>query len=215
MAFVHGVLLAFGLILPLGVQNVFIFNQGAVQPRFVRALPAVLTAALCDMLLILAAVLGVSLLILTLSWVKTALVLAGIVFLLYMGLLTWRTPAAVSAPAAGTEGEMPPQEGGGAAAAMAMPPRRQMLFAASVSLFNPHAILDTVGVIGTSSLQYAGVDKVLFAAAAIGVSFVWFLLLAGAGRLAGQLHAPLLRYLNRASALIMWGSACYLGWSLL
>ncbi|AFH59850.1 LysE/ArgO family amino acid transporter [Paenibacillus caseinilyticus] len=211
MAFVHGVLLAFGLILPLGVQNVFIFNQGAVQSRFVRALPAVLTAALCDMLLILAAVLGVSLLILTVSWIKTVLVLAGILFLLYMGLVTWRTPAA-AAPA-GTEGVPAQPEGDGAGSAAVMGPRRQMLFAASVSLFNPHAILDTIGVIGTSSLRYAGADKVLFAAAAIGVSLVWFLFLAGAGRLAGRLHSPLRLYLNKASALIMWGSALYLGWS--
>lgn len=39
--FIHGALLAFGLILPLGIQNVFIFNQGATQSRFSKALPAV------------------------------------------------------------------------------------------------------------------------------------------------------------------------------
>jgi L-lysine exporter family protein LysE/ArgO len=42
LAFIHGFVLALGLILPLGVQNVFIFNQGAVQPRFYKALPAIL-----------------------------------------------------------------------------------------------------------------------------------------------------------------------------
>lgn len=34
---IHGMILAFGLILPLGVQNVFIFNQGQhikIQARF-------------------------------------------------------------------------------------------------------------------------------------------------------------------------------------
>ena len=44
----HGFILALGLILPLGVQNVFVFNQGAVQSRFVKALPAIITASLCD-----------------------------------------------------------------------------------------------------------------------------------------------------------------------
>jgi L-lysine exporter family protein LysE/ArgO len=29
-AIFHGILLAFGLILPLGAQNVFVFNQGAI-----------------------------------------------------------------------------------------------------------------------------------------------------------------------------------------
>lgn len=31
-AFIHAVLLALGLILPLGVQNVFVFNQGDWPP---------------------------------------------------------------------------------------------------------------------------------------------------------------------------------------
>ncbi|ALA71771.1 lysine transporter [Geobacillus stearothermophilus 10] len=56
-AFLHGLILAFGLIFPLGVQNVFILTQGAIQRRWRRALPAVLTASLCDTLLILLAVL--------------------------------------------------------------------------------------------------------------------------------------------------------------
>ncbi len=29
-AIIHGIILAFGLIIPLGVQNVFVFNQGAL-----------------------------------------------------------------------------------------------------------------------------------------------------------------------------------------
>lgn len=32
-------------------------------------------------------------------------------------------------------------------------------FAASVSLLNPHAILDTIGVIGTNSIQYIGSEN--------------------------------------------------------
>ncbi len=38
-AIIHGIVLAFGLILPLGVQNVFIFQQGAWQKQVWRALP--------------------------------------------------------------------------------------------------------------------------------------------------------------------------------
>ncbi len=51
-AVIHAVLLALGLILPLGVQNVFVFNQGASQSRFRNALPAVITAGVCDTVLI-------------------------------------------------------------------------------------------------------------------------------------------------------------------
>ena len=40
--------------------------------------------------------------------------------------------------------------------------KKQILFALSVSLLNPHAIMDTVGVIGTSASVYDGYDKVVF-----------------------------------------------------
>ena len=33
-AIIHGIILAFGLIIPLGVQNVFVFNQGRANQIF-------------------------------------------------------------------------------------------------------------------------------------------------------------------------------------
>lgn len=41
-ALLHGIALAFGLILPLGAQNVFVFNQGASQPHFKKPFPLLL-----------------------------------------------------------------------------------------------------------------------------------------------------------------------------
>lgn len=35
-ALLHGIALAFGLILPLGAQNVFVFNQGASRHNLKR-----------------------------------------------------------------------------------------------------------------------------------------------------------------------------------
>lgn len=198
-AIIHGLALAFGLILPLGAQNVFVFSQGAVQPSLWRAMPVVLTAAVCDTLLILLAVLGVSLVVLTLPWLKTLLYAGGVLFLLYMGYLIWR-----SRPVADeTQSEL-------------FSPRRQILFAASVSLMNPHAILDTIGVIGTSSLAYSGAAKWAFTLACVLVSWVWFLGLCIAGRLAGSLDRSGrgMRGLQITSALLMWGMAVYMAWNL-
>mgnify|MGYP001218790420 FL=1 len=48
----HGIILAFGLILPLGVQNIFVFNQGATHKKFTNALPVIITAGICDTILI-------------------------------------------------------------------------------------------------------------------------------------------------------------------
>lgn len=195
-AFIHGFVLAFGLILPLGVQNVFVFNQGALQPRFIKALPVVITAALCDTLLILVAVLGVSFIILGSFWIRVILIVGGCFFLIYMGWVSWN-----SKPSPNNE-----------EVAKKFSFKKQVLFAASVSLLNPHAIMDTIGVIGTSSLKYQGEEKVIFAVTCILVSWLWFLGLALIGRISGKLDQSgrFMLVLNKLSAIIMWGASIYL-----
>ncbi|MDR3589745.1 MAG: LysE family transporter [Negativicutes bacterium] len=195
IAFAHGFVLALGLILPLGVQNVFIFMQGACQRRLSDALPAVITAALADTLLILTAVGGVSLAVLNFRWLQVMLLISGILFLGYMGWIAWQSSA---------EAKMVDSEG--------WPIGRQVKFALSVSFLNPHAIIDTIGVIGTSSLSYMDRDKIAFAFACILVSWLWFLFLAIAGRMVKVLDQSgyLLRLANRLSAVIMWASGLYL-----
>ncbi|KIY20986.1 MULTISPECIES: LysE/ArgO family amino acid transporter [Mesobacillus] len=198
-AFIHGFILALGLILPLGVQNVFIFNQGALQSRYRNVLPAVITASLCDTLLISISVLGVSLLILGSFLFKVILVSGGILFLVYMGWTTWNS--------------IPNKEENSLTTEFSI--KKQILFAASVSLLNPHAIMDTVGVIGTSSIQYHGAEKILFAATAIFVSWIWFFALSFMGRIAGKMDksGKILLILNKISALVMWAAAVYLFFS--
>ncbi|MBA4492732.1 LysE/ArgO family amino acid transporter [Paenactinomyces guangxiensis] len=194
-ALIHGIVLAFGLIIPLGVQNVFVFNQGATQPSLWWALPAVIMASVCDTLLILLAVLGVSVIVFTFAWIKMILFTIGFFFLLYMGWVIWKS-------------EPSSQNGSGQLSA-----KQQIAFAASVSLLNPHAILDTIGVIGTSSLHYTDEAKWIFTFACIIVSWLWFLGLAIAGRVVGHMdpEGRWLRRINKLSALIIWGVAVYLG----
>lgn len=199
LAFVHGFILALGLILPLGVQNVFVFNQGATQAKFIHAVPVILAAGICDTLLILAAVGGVSVVVLSAAWIKMALIISGVCFLLYMGWLTWKSSGA------DMSGKM-----------AAMTRKQQILFAVSVSLLNPHAILDTVGVIGTSSLAYTGSEKVAFTVSCVTVSWLWFTFLVVAGRIVGSLDnsGRIIGFVNKLSAIVMWLSAGYLVYSL-
>lgn len=68
----------------------------------------------------------------------------GSLFLLYMGYVIWK-----SKPTTNESNK-------------ALSIRQQVIFALSVSLLNPHAILDTVGVIGTSALKYVEMEQVLF-----------------------------------------------------
>lgn len=192
---IHAFLLALGLILPLGVQNIFIFQQGIVQRPLWRALPVIITAGICDTLLISLAVGGVSLLVLGLPWIKHVLMIGGIVFLLYMGYITWQSS---------TDSKQ------GSIQALSM--RKQIIFALSVSLLNPHALLDTIGVIGISSLPYEEIDKFIFTITCIIVSWVWFVCLAVSGHWVGRLDSSgrWLHVLNKCSALIIWGIALFL-----
>ncbi|MEK4229554.1 LysE/ArgO family amino acid transporter [Solibacillus sp. FSL H8-0538] len=190
----HGIILAFGLILPLGVQNVFVFTQGVSQPSLLRALPAAITAAICDTILIVLAILGLSVIVLQFEWIRLILLVGGIIFLLYMGKVIW------SSGAASLEGKE------------ALPIRKQIVFALSVSLLNPHALLDTIGVIGTSALKYSGQQQVLFMLTCIVVSWLWFfgLTIAGALLKKMQIGAAVFVLFNKLSAVFIWGTAVYL-----
>ena len=198
-ALLHGILLAFGLIIPLGAQNVFVFNQGALQSQFRKAFPVIFTAALCDTFLILLAVAGVSVIVLTMPILQTILFGFGLLFLVYMGWSIWK-----SSPASVNKHET------------AMPLKKQVLFALSVSLLNPHAILDTIGVIGTSSLTYIGKEKIVFTVACIIVSWLWFFGLALVGKMIGKLDSEgkFLKVINKLSAIIIWAVATYIAWQL-
>lgn len=200
-AFIQGILLSFGLILPLGAQNIFIFNQGALHRKWRGALPAVITASLCDTLLILLAVWGVSLLVLTLSWLKVVLAIVGVLFLLYIGWMIWNSDSDSDATIDRS---------------IQWTISKQILFCMSVSLLNPHAILDTVGVIGTTSLSFQGNEKIIFTSACILVSWIWFLSLSILGRMIGSADrsGEIRRNLNRISAVLIWFSAIYLIYSL-
>lgn len=200
IAFLHGLTLAFGLILPLGVQNFFIFSQGAMTKRFINIIPVVITAALCDTLLILLAVLGVSVLVLSFTWIKSIFVISGVIFLIYMGIQTWKS-------------KMESNENIGTSQ---LSKGRLISFTAMISLLNPHAILDTIGVIGSSSLAYQGYDKFVFTMTCILVSWIWFFMLAISGKALGlrDKSGRLIHSLNKISAVVMWVAAIYLIYSM-
>jgi len=201
LAFLHGLLLSLALILPIGMQNGFILTQAALQPRWSGSLPAVITAAVCDTFLVALAVIGVSAVALHMNWLRDALGLIGIAFLLYMGFSAWRDrgPTTGEAKAPWTA-------------------KRQIGFAASVSLLNPHALIDTLIVIGGSAVMYTSwTDRIAFGIACVAASWIWFLFLSIIGHVLGRaaLRTSSLLILNRVSAVMMWLSAFYLAYIIL
>lgn len=177
----------------------FLTKEGHIK-KISKALPAVLTAGVCDTLLICLAVDSVSIMVLGFEWLRNILFLAGFLFLTYMGWMMWQNTTDVN--------------GGPQLNRLSI--KRQVAFAASVSLLNPHAILDTIGIIGTNSLVYTGLEKWMFTAACIGISWIWFFALALTGRRVGQLDKSgrLLKRMNQTSAFIVWSMAVYMGYQL-
>ena len=126
-AILHGVLLAIGLILPLGLKiYLFLTKQNLA-----------ITAGLCDSLLIILAVVGVSLILMSFPILQLIVYIIGLVFL-----LIWRGHCGMSKVVT--------------LMSKVASPAKQISFALSVSLLNPHAIMDTIGVIGTSASAYDG-----------------------------------------------------------
>jgi len=195
----HGIILAVGLILPLGVQNVFVFSQGATQPKLSLALPATITAAICDNLLIVLAVFGLSMIVLQFEWLRMTLICAGVLFLIYMGFVIWRSEAVMK----------------GKSKILGF--RQQIIFALSISLLNPHAIIDIVGVIGVSALNYAGSEQMIFMVTCIVVSWIWFFGLTLAGAFVKKLDGAgkIMTIFNKCSAIFIWGIAIYIAFGLL
>ncbi|TFE22570.1 LysE/ArgO family amino acid transporter [Cohnella luojiensis] len=164
--------------------------------KILNVLPIVIAASICDTFLILFAVLGVSVIVLSFVWMKTLLIILGSLFLIYMGYITWR---------AKTESNTNQEEG-------SKKTGKLISYTIMISILNPHAILDTIGVIGTSSLKYQGLDKIAFTCACIMISWIWFFSLAILGRFVGSKDktGKIALYLNKVSAVVMWGVAVYL-----
>jgi L-lysine exporter family protein LysE/ArgO len=184
-AFVSGLLLGLGLITPIGPQNVFVIGQGiAVGVR--RALWAAVAAALCDSLLILVGAAGVSGVLVAVPAARTVLLVAGALFLGYLGVKGLRSK--------GSRLDDPPRVG----------TRHVIGRTVSVSLLNPHAILDTVGVIGAAVVAQPARSRWVFAAGTVSASWLWFVVLAvGAGQLRRYLTGRATVWFDRFSGAVL------------
>jgi L-lysine exporter family protein LysE/ArgO len=197
LALINGIILGIGLVFPLGPQNTFIFRTGAIETKAIRICLIVLLAAVCDALLVLSAVLGS-------SWIthvkalKTLLVLVGILFLLYFAYKLWIDTI--------SENSGEEQDSWGLA--------KQLLFCLSVSIINPHAIIDTFVVIGAVATEYSHSGKLWLASGCILADTIWFCSLAGVGFMIkkSKNNRMILKFINRLSALIMFYFAINLFW---
>ncbi|WP_018352633.1 LysE/ArgO family amino acid transporter [Longispora albida] len=196
VVFLSGVALGLALITPIGAQNVFVLGQG-VAAGLPRALWTAAAAATCDTLLILAGAGGVSALLGVVPGLRVVLLAGGVVFLCHLGVQSLR-----SKPDAG--GEL-------AADATAFSTRRVVTRTVAVSLLNPHAILDTVGVLGAAIAAQPESGRVAFGAGAVTASWLWFAVLAvGAALLRRYLTPDRRVWFDRISGGVMLAFAVLL-----
>lgn len=195
MSFINGVLIGLGLVAPLGPLNLYIFNNAALQKNFFSTLPVISMAALCDLSLILFAVL-VGDVVSQIDWFAFFMMSLGSVFLFYMGIKTWF----------GAEQPITEQ------ATRLQPVSSQVLTSAMLSLFNPHAILDTFVVIGAISATYVGMAKHAFTLGCMFIDAAWFVFLGTCGFFLQKVPyaAKVFYFINRISSLIMIGLAFHL-----
>jgi L-lysine exporter family protein LysE/ArgO len=182
--FLLGLVLGLALIIPIGVQSLFVLDQG-LSVGFPRALLGVAAVCSCDTLLILLGAAGASAL-LALLGCEELLIGVGSAYLLVAGVLTLRRRARDS------EGVHPTPVGA------------TVLQAVGVSVLNPHAVLDTVGVLGAAISAQAAEGRVAFVAGAVGASWVWYTLIGAGASVLGKRITPRVRtYIRRASGAIM------------
>lgn len=190
-SYLNGLLVAAGLIIAIGAQNVFVLAQSL---RREHHLPVAALCVLCDALLVAAGVFGLAALLAQNPLLLGIARWGGTAFLLWYGakaLLRAIKPQALE------QGENNGPRS-----------RRAVLLAAlAVTLLNPHVYLDTVLLIGSLGAQQP--EPGAYTLGAASASLLWFFSLAlGAAWLAPWLARPTIwRLLDLGVALMMFAMA--------
>ena len=215
--FTAGMVLSISLIMAIGPQNAHVLRMGLQRQHLW------LTVAVCavaDIALIGLGVLGLAQLGGLSDKLHGALVGAGMLFLAVYGWQAFQRflrPRALmlNLPSDSDQSGSSQHTASRTPQPVAVSRRQAVLSAMALSWLNPHAWLDTAVLIGTASLAY-GQGSTVFGLGAAAGSMLWFLVLGTAafwlGRRLHSLH--IWRALDGAVALMMWGTALWLGFSL-
>ncbi|TAK71826.1 MAG: amino acid transporter [Gammaproteobacteria bacterium] len=185
---IYGFFLTLGIIMPLGAQNIFMLNQGLRQSRFIDSWPAILSATICDAILIGSAIFGLSLIVFQIAWLKNTILLIGGSFLCYLSYSLWRNELTSLSEVNSCSWI------------------KQMGYSISVSLLNPHALMDAFLIIGSNTLLFTTTQsKMLFGFSCVITEFFWFSFLCFVGNRLRRVpnNNFFVRILNRVAALIV------------
>ncbi len=158
---VNGFVLGMSLIIPIGAQNAYVLRQGALGRH---AFAVGMVCSLCDIFLIVLGCMGVAELVQRLVWLRQLILGGGVLFLSWYAYKSLRR-----AIVGGYVAELA-QDGPDVASL-----KKVVLTGMGFSLLNPHAILDTIVLIGGLGLQYPDLsERSFFVLGASAASVVWF-----------------------------------------
>lgn len=157
LVFLNGLLLGFSLIISLGPQNIFLIRQGALRQH--AALSAIV-CMICDVILIIGSVLGLHEALERSPGLRYWLYWIGIIFLTVYGVRSLQSALCKKKEVIFKLDVQPANY-------------KIILIALGFSLLNPHAIIDSLIIIGANSTQFAAHLK-LFNAGVLSASLIWF-----------------------------------------
>lgn len=153
----NGLILGLSLIMALGPQNIFLIKQGA---RRNHATLSAIICFICDIILVCASVAGLHELLLSHPTLQIWMMWLGSAFLLYYAIKALRSAFTKREQHAETSTNKHNRA-------------QIVLFALGFSLLNPHAIIDTLVIIGSGSSQFPN-QELTFLAGVITASMIWF-----------------------------------------
>ncbi|MEE1930180.1 LysE family transporter [Streptomyces sp. TRM 70351] len=157
----EGFVLGLAYAAPIGAQNVYVIQSAAGGPLR-KSLRVALVVAAMDISLALACLYGLGAVLTWLPWLRTAMLVVGAAFLLWIGIGLARRKAGADGPSEAEGG--PATYAWGAVAATAF----------TLTWFNPQALIDGTLLLGGFRAQLADGEVPVFVAGVAAASTLWF-----------------------------------------
>lgn len=207
VAYITAATLCLALIVPIGAQNAYVLQRAARGNR-TTVIAVVAAVVFSNTLLTFVGGFGTAQLLEEAPFARGCLFVAGTIFVLYLG---WRTLRDLS------DGHTAQTE---AIGSLDRGPERSTMKnvggALGVSLLNPHAIIDTVVIMGGAITAFAGADRAAFFAGVVSAELLWFILIVVAtGVLVRWQGASAQRRIDQFSGGVLVIVGVWLAWSAL
>ncbi|MEL0659376.1 LysE/ArgO family amino acid transporter [Psychromonas arctica] len=190
-----GLTLMATLIMPIGMQNAFVLNQGI---RRQHHLFVATFCSLADAIFMSVGVWGGAKVFTTFPWLLTSIGILGAIFMFYYGSLCFK-----SAFAGGNNLQTDDKSRSFKAIVLAC---------CAFTILNPHVYIDTIVILGGFAANLTAEERPWFVFGGVSASFIWFFGLS----LLGQKLAPILskpksqQIIDFVIAIMMWVIAAYL-----